>query len=231
MLTGGVTKHHTTLNDGRELIYYDDPGSTLGPERAVDARTLDPRPATATMRQRAVRLVMATHPESPYATTEVKRYVRYGASPRAGQACIAAAKIAAALAGRIRLQFRQQLVQPLNDQRQLAGADAQAAAAQAAYTVLHHFFPGQFAGIGHGNRVHPCLIIPKDRSQLAVLIELKAKSKTETTSLESLAETALKQIDEKHYPAELTSGKMPRLLKVAIAFQGKQLALCYTSRK
>ncbi len=51
MLTGGVTKHHTTLNDGRELIYYDDPGSTLGPERAVDARTLDPRPATATMRQ------------------------------------------------------------------------------------------------------------------------------------------------------------------------------------
>lgn len=57
-------------------------------------------PATETMRQRAVRLVMATHPESPYATAEVKRYVRYGASPRAGQACIAAAKIEAALAGR-----------------------------------------------------------------------------------------------------------------------------------
>ena len=57
-------------------------------------------PATETMRQRAVRLVMSTHPESPYATTEVKRYVRYGASPRAGQACIAAAKIEAALAGR-----------------------------------------------------------------------------------------------------------------------------------
>lgn len=57
-------------------------------------------PATPTMLQRAVRLVMATHPESPYATPEVKRYVRYGASPRAGQACIAAAKIEAALAGR-----------------------------------------------------------------------------------------------------------------------------------
>jgi len=58
-------------------------------------------PATASMHQRAVRLVMATHPESAYATAEVKRYVRYGASPRAGQACIAAAKISAALAGRL----------------------------------------------------------------------------------------------------------------------------------
>jgi MoxR-like ATPase len=57
-------------------------------------------PAPATIRQRAVRLVMATHPESPHATAEVKRYVRYGASPRAGQACLAAAKIVAALAGR-----------------------------------------------------------------------------------------------------------------------------------
>nr|WP_221189363.1 galactose-1-phosphate uridylyltransferase [Microbacterium proteolyticum] len=33
------------------MIYFDDPGTTLGAERAVDARTLDPRPATATMRQ------------------------------------------------------------------------------------------------------------------------------------------------------------------------------------
>jgi len=57
-------------------------------------------PATPTVRQRAVRLVMATHPESPYATADVKRYVRYGASPRAGQACLAAARIEAALAGR-----------------------------------------------------------------------------------------------------------------------------------
>jgi UDPglucose--hexose-1-phosphate uridylyltransferase len=38
------------LADGRELIYFDDADTTLGPERAVDARTLDPRPETATMR-------------------------------------------------------------------------------------------------------------------------------------------------------------------------------------
>jgi len=46
-----ITKHPTTLADGRELIYYDDPDTTLSGERAVDARALDPRPDTAVMRQ------------------------------------------------------------------------------------------------------------------------------------------------------------------------------------
>ena len=50
-LGAGVVKRPTRLADGRELIYFDDPDTTLGPDRAVDARTLDPRPATATMRQ------------------------------------------------------------------------------------------------------------------------------------------------------------------------------------
>jgi UDPglucose--hexose-1-phosphate uridylyltransferase len=50
-LRAGVVKRPTRLADGRELIYFDDPGTTLGAERAVDSRTLDPRPATATMRQ------------------------------------------------------------------------------------------------------------------------------------------------------------------------------------
>lgn len=49
-LGAGVVKRATTLADGRDLIYYDDPDTTLGADRAVDARTLDPRPDTATMR-------------------------------------------------------------------------------------------------------------------------------------------------------------------------------------
>ncbi|WP_394279646.1 galactose-1-phosphate uridylyltransferase [Microbacterium sp.] len=48
---GGVVKRATLLADGRELIYFDDPGTTLGPDRAIDARDLAPRPETATMRQ------------------------------------------------------------------------------------------------------------------------------------------------------------------------------------
>lgn len=50
-LGAGVIKRPTLLADGRELIYFDDPDSALGPERSVDARTLDPRAETATMRQ------------------------------------------------------------------------------------------------------------------------------------------------------------------------------------
>lgn len=51
MLSAGITRHDTLLADGRELFYYDDPDTTLPAERAADTRHLDPRPATATMRQ------------------------------------------------------------------------------------------------------------------------------------------------------------------------------------
>ncbi|MGX5772765.1 galactose-1-phosphate uridylyltransferase [Microbacterium trichothecenolyticum] len=51
ILGAGVAKRPTLLADGRELIYYDDPETTLGPDRAVDARELAPRPGTATMRR------------------------------------------------------------------------------------------------------------------------------------------------------------------------------------
>lgn len=50
-LGAGVVKRSTRLADGRELIYFDDSGTTLGVDRAVDARDLGARPETATMRQ------------------------------------------------------------------------------------------------------------------------------------------------------------------------------------
>ena len=50
-LSAGVVRRDAHLADGRELFYYDDARTTLGPDRAVDARVLDPRPETATMRQ------------------------------------------------------------------------------------------------------------------------------------------------------------------------------------
>jgi len=50
-MSSGTTKRATTLADGRELIYFDDADTTLAPDRAADTRHLDPRPATATMRQ------------------------------------------------------------------------------------------------------------------------------------------------------------------------------------
>ncbi len=98
-------------------------------EELLDMRQLAASlPATETIRNRAVRLVMATHPDSPYATPEVKRYVRYGASPRAGQACIAAAKIAAALAGRFHVSSQDLLsvAIPVLRHRMIMNFEAQA---------------------------------------------------------------------------------------------------------
>ncbi|HEX6953284.1 MAG TPA: galactose-1-phosphate uridylyltransferase [Agromyces sp.] len=46
-----IAVRRSTLADGRELIYFDDADTVLGAERAIDARALDPRPATAEMRQ------------------------------------------------------------------------------------------------------------------------------------------------------------------------------------
>ncbi len=51
----------------------------------------------------AVRAVLATHadnPQNPYATDLIKRFVRYGASPRAAQALVLGGKVKALLAGR-----------------------------------------------------------------------------------------------------------------------------------
>ena len=48
----------------------------------------------------ALRLVRATHPDTADAPESVRRYVRYGASPRAAQAIVLASKARALLAGR-----------------------------------------------------------------------------------------------------------------------------------
>ena len=54
----------------------------------------------------AVRLVLATHAGSEYAPDVVKRYVRFGASPRGAQALTIAGKVYAAMEGRLQVDFR-----------------------------------------------------------------------------------------------------------------------------
>jgi MoxR-like ATPase len=53
----------------------------------------------------AARLVMATHPRLPGAPDSVRQYVRYGASPRAAQGLVLAAKMNAFLSGRLNVSF------------------------------------------------------------------------------------------------------------------------------
>jgi MoxR-like ATPase len=57
-------------------------------------------PVAEHLTRHAVDLVVATHPERPEAPESVRRYVRFGASPRAAQALVLAAKASALLDGR-----------------------------------------------------------------------------------------------------------------------------------
>jgi MoxR-like ATPase len=57
-------------------------------------------PIADEVRQFAINMVLATHPDNDLAPEMVRRYVRYGASPRGAQAVILAAKIRAILDSR-----------------------------------------------------------------------------------------------------------------------------------
>ncbi len=51
------------------------------------------------------RLILATHPETPSAPEMVRRFVRYGSSPRGAQALVLAGKVNALLSGRFNVSF------------------------------------------------------------------------------------------------------------------------------
>ena len=53
----------------------------------------------------AMILTSATHPDSECASETAKKYVRVGASPRAGQALISAAKVKALIKGRFNVSY------------------------------------------------------------------------------------------------------------------------------
>jgi len=62
-------------------------------------------PVASYVRDYAIRLALATRPDQPGAPALVRRYVRYGASPRALQALEAAARAHALLEGRFNVSF------------------------------------------------------------------------------------------------------------------------------
>jgi MoxR-like ATPase len=57
------------------------------------------------IRDFACRLVLATHPATDFSTEGVKRFIRWGASPRAAQALIKAARVRALSQGRAHVAF------------------------------------------------------------------------------------------------------------------------------
>jgi len=76
----------------------------------------------------AVRCVLATHPDDALATPQVKQFLRFGASPRAAQAMILAAKVGALRAGRghVSIEDIRSVVLPAMRHRCLLNFEAQA---------------------------------------------------------------------------------------------------------
>ena len=68
-------------------------------------KVLDNVVVTDPLRDYAVRLVLATHPESEFAIEAIRSFVRWGASPRAAQALIRAARVRALSEGRAHVAF------------------------------------------------------------------------------------------------------------------------------
>ena len=77
------------------------PQAVLSAQRVLEMQRLVRRiPIASDLIDAAVRVVCATHPGDDDASDEVRRFVRYGASPRAAQALILGGKVNAALEGR-----------------------------------------------------------------------------------------------------------------------------------
>lgn len=81
----------TTVIDGARILYL----------RTILDRVVVSDP----MRDYACRLVLATHPDSQFSPERVKKYLRWGASPRAAQALIRAGRVRALSLGRAHVSF------------------------------------------------------------------------------------------------------------------------------
>jgi len=76
-------------------------GADIVEMRAL-ARTV---PIASHVKEYIAKLMLATHPEDSNASPLVKKYVRYGVSPRGGQALVLGAKVTALMAGRYNVSF------------------------------------------------------------------------------------------------------------------------------
>jgi len=89
--TGSRTLHARQIASGEQLL------DLIETARAV--------PVATHLKEYAVRLLLATHPDQDNAPAQVRKYVRYGASPRGLQALIMTAKARALLEGRYNVSW------------------------------------------------------------------------------------------------------------------------------
>ena len=64
-------------------------------------------------------------------------------------------------------------------------------------------------------------LMPKNNLLPGIIIELKAEKNCSESELKKLSETALKQIEDKKYDAEMTAKGVKTIYKYGVAFSGK----------
>ena len=70
-------------------------------------------------------------------------------------------------------------------------------------------------------------LMPRNDKLPGILIELKAGKGCSESALERLAQTALEQIDDRHYDTEMTAHGVTDILKYGVAFCGKKVSIAF----
>lgn len=98
---------YSNRSDLMEIIDRTTSGDTPEVKRVLDAESIIAYQKivrevdiSSDVQDYAVRIVLATHPDDQLATPNVKKYLRFGASPRAAQTLVLGGKVRALLAGR-----------------------------------------------------------------------------------------------------------------------------------
>ena len=131
----------------------------------------------------AMRLCSATHPDSECASDAAKKYIRLGASPRAGQALISAAKVKALMRGRFNVAY--------NDINELA------------LPVLRHRIKLNFEAIAE--RVSPDEIIKMILAQLSGKRPAAQNAKTQPAAEQNAPAEAAEAQTAEETPAETSA--------------------------
>lgn len=69
------------------------------------------------------------------------------------------------------------------------------------------------------------MVIPKDKSKKAIIIEFKKVDKFEGETFETALEAALKQIEDKKYDSEIKALGINDIVKLGIVFKGKEVKI------
>ncbi len=71
-------------------------------------------------------------------------------------------------------------------------------------------------------------IVPKDKTQCAIIIEFKRTESKSVKVLEKKAQEALQQIEDRQYVQEILASGISKVIKLGIGFSGKNVIVCDT---